>query len=201
MEGFLSLARLGGGGHLSTTHCLLAVTPCVALASLQCRGSTFEKLLWASLQARSDLLTRLHSEGAESVLRHCQQLSGLVSSTSSLSNTPQVRDLQMKVTHVWALSIARNFCAPKILQKDFLRITFLRIKLSTVKVGMVNKHLRIIFLRSLIRLQNFWAAEMSSYTVHAIVFQDWLTLLVPPPHTHTHVHAHTRPRTWFRCLS
>ncbi len=36
---------------------------------------------------------------------------------------------------------------------------------------MVNRHLRIIFLRLLIHsqdLQNFWAAEISNFTVYAV---------------------------------
>ena len=66
--------------------------------------------------------------------------------------------------------IARNSCAPKILRIAVKRPSadnklFLRIKLSTVKLGVVNKHLRIIFLRLLIHSQNFWAAEISSNTV------------------------------------
>lgn len=72
------------------------MTSCVAKARLHHRGSTYERLHWSSLKARSVLLKELHKEGDPSALRHCRQLSALISS-SGLESTPPLRQMQMEV--------------------------------------------------------------------------------------------------------
>ena len=101
VDAFLRLSKLGGHEHLTSTHCLLAVSSIVAIACLQNRESTYEKLLWGSLKARSSLLNLLHKQKQGSVLRHCKQLSALIAN-SGLAATPQVRELQMEVFNIHA---------------------------------------------------------------------------------------------------
>lgn len=96
MDGFLHLASLSGHAHLTTTLCLLSVTSCVAKAHLHHRASTYERLHWSSLKARAVLLDLLHKERDTSALRHCRQLSALITS-SGLESTPALRDMQMEV--------------------------------------------------------------------------------------------------------
>lgn len=61
------------------------------------RASTYERLLWSSLKARSVLLKQLHQDGDPAALRHCRQLSALISCSGLEATTPAVRDLQMEV--------------------------------------------------------------------------------------------------------
>lgn len=96
MDAFLHLAELGGSGHLGEMDCLLSVTPCIALAHLQHRAATYQKLLWSSLKARFMLLKLLHKQKDSSVLQHCRQLSALIAH-SGLGSTPDLRELQMEV--------------------------------------------------------------------------------------------------------
>ncbi len=101
IDGFLHLSSLSGHGHLSTIQCLLNVTSCVCRGHLHHRASTYEKLLWSSLKARSLLLNLLHKENDPSILKHCRQLSALIS-FSELKSTPQLRKMQIEVCIILA---------------------------------------------------------------------------------------------------
>lgn len=102
---------MGGQGHLSSTHCLLAASSSVATASLLYRGSTFDKLLWGSLRARAALLNNLYQQKNINVLRHCQQLTALIAA-SGLASSPQVRELQMNVS--WSPNCLVRLCMPEL---------------------------------------------------------------------------------------
>ena len=96
-EGFLQLASMGGHGSLSTISCLLSATSCLPEATILHRESTYRQLQWSSLSARSALLSLLQqTQQNESALRHCQQLSAIISH-SGLESSPKLRALQMKV--------------------------------------------------------------------------------------------------------
>ncbi len=92
-------------------------------------------------------------------------------STEALAHSRRVK-VQSLCIHTWELlPLARNFCGPRILRIAVRRPSADNISANwtfNCTLGVVNKHLRIIFLRLLIHsqnAQNFWAAEMSSYTV------------------------------------
>ena len=70
---------------------------CLPEAAILHRANTYQQLLWSSLKARSCLVLLLHKANKrEATLRHCQQLSALITH-SGLKASPQLRGMQMKV--------------------------------------------------------------------------------------------------------
>ena len=106
MEGFLKLASMGGHGSLSNTSCLRSVTACLPEASISHRENTYRQLLWASLKARSCLLSLLHKANErEAAWRQCQQLSALIAH-SGLEASPNLRSMQMEVSYILTISFS-----------------------------------------------------------------------------------------------
>ena len=96
-EGFMQVASIGGHKSLSKTSCLLSATACLPEACILHRNSTYRQLQWIGLQARSLLLSLLQqTQQTEPALRHCQELSGIISH-SGLQSSPKLRALQMQV--------------------------------------------------------------------------------------------------------
>ena len=89
---------MGGHGSLTNTSCLLSATACLPEAAIFHRESTHRQLLWSNLKARSLLLSLLHkAREKEAALRHCQQLSALITH-SGLEASTELRALQMQVS-------------------------------------------------------------------------------------------------------
>ena len=109
-EGFLQLASMGGHGSLSTISCLLSATSCLPEATILHRESTYRQLQWSSLSTRSALLSLLQqTQQNESALRHCQQLSAIISH-SGLESSPKLRALQMKVSSRNTIRVSHCVC-------------------------------------------------------------------------------------------